>query len=147
MAYFHYCNKGLHPFTAECKRSDLQTLAKLDEEAIRYVESTRVYVEKYSKFMSSCPAMSDQTAASMAQCSVLIMPHVIERNWELMREDGFDNSTEPGAHERRAEAYVDDYFFVSMLYQTNWSPQDSIIDKTAFRIIGPTRDTGRSSPK
>lgn len=54
LAYFHYCNKGLHPFTPECKRSDLQNLAKLDEEAIRYVESTRIYVEKYSKFTLSC---------------------------------------------------------------------------------------------
>lgn len=83
----------------------------------------------------------------MVQYGVLTTPRLIERNWEIMRENGYDNSTEPGTHERRAEAYIDDYFFVSMLYQTNWSPQDSIIDKTAFRIIGPNRDTGRSSPE
>lgn len=55
-----------------------------------------------------------------------------------MRENGFDNSTDPSANERRKEAYINNYFFVSMLYQRNWTPRDSIIDKTAVRITGPT---------
>ncbi|KAK4240835.1 hypothetical protein C8A03DRAFT_12829, partial [Achaetomium macrosporum] len=41
LAYFHYCNKAIYPFSAECKDQDLQTLAELDDEAISFVRYTR----------------------------------------------------------------------------------------------------------
>lgn len=141
----------MFPFTHECKRSDLQNLAELDEETIAYIESTRNCVEQNSKCTCILSlsgsieiSLSRTRACSTATVRVLTKYVKTERTWELLREDGFDDSTEPGANVRRADAYVDDYFFVSMLYQSNWSPKDSVIDKTAFRIIGPTRDNSSS---
>lgn len=53
LAYFHYCNKGLYPFSQECKDSDLQTLAELDDDSLDFVKRTRIYVEDYSRHNSS----------------------------------------------------------------------------------------------
>ncbi|KAK3309555.1 uncharacterized protein B0T15DRAFT_387850, partial [Chaetomium strumarium] len=41
LAYFHYCNKAIYPFSTECKDQDLQTLAELNDEAISFVRYTR----------------------------------------------------------------------------------------------------------
>ncbi|KAK0734452.1 hypothetical protein B0T26DRAFT_737127 [Lasiosphaeria miniovina] len=41
LAYFHYCNKGIYPFSDDCKDQDLHSLAELDENAIRFVGETR----------------------------------------------------------------------------------------------------------
>ena len=49
LAYFHYCNKGVYPFSDDCKPSDLQTLAKLDKDGIEFVEWTKQQVGLYSK--------------------------------------------------------------------------------------------------
>ncbi|KAM7223151.1 hypothetical protein V8F06_001364 [Rhypophila decipiens] len=46
LAYFHYCNKGIYPFSSECRDQDLQTLAELDDDAIELVKFTRDYVLK-----------------------------------------------------------------------------------------------------
>ncbi|KAI0136535.1 hypothetical protein BJ170DRAFT_15910 [Xylariales sp. AK1849] len=46
LAYFHYCNKGIFPFSVECKVQDLSTLAKLDGKKILYVSRTRAIVEE-----------------------------------------------------------------------------------------------------
>lgn len=51
LTYFHYCNKGLYPFSQDCKDSDLQNLAELDESSLDFVKRTRVYVEEHSKYM------------------------------------------------------------------------------------------------
>ncbi|KAK4164254.1 hypothetical protein QBC43DRAFT_344699 [Cladorrhinum sp. PSN259] len=39
--YYHYCNKGIYPFTAECRDFELQTLAELDGNGIGLVHFTR----------------------------------------------------------------------------------------------------------
>lgn len=49
LAYFHYCNKAIYPFSSECKDQDLQTLAELDDEAISFVHYTRKMVAEHSK--------------------------------------------------------------------------------------------------
>lgn len=49
LAYYHYCNKGVYPFSAECKDSDLQNLAELDEGSINFVKYTRNYAKEHSK--------------------------------------------------------------------------------------------------
>lgn len=49
LAYFHYCNKGLYPFSKNCKESDLQNLAELDESSLEFVRWTRRYIEDHSK--------------------------------------------------------------------------------------------------
>ncbi|KAL2144790.1 hypothetical protein VTI28DRAFT_8552 [Corynascus sepedonium] len=46
LAYFHYCNKAIYPFSRECKDQDLQTLAELDDEAIAFVHYIRESVAK-----------------------------------------------------------------------------------------------------
>ncbi|KAL2134508.1 hypothetical protein VTI74DRAFT_11619 [Chaetomium olivicolor] len=49
LAYFHYCNKAIYPFSAECKDTDLQTLAELSEDAIAFVHYTRRVVAEHKK--------------------------------------------------------------------------------------------------
>ncbi|KAK0747949.1 hypothetical protein B0T21DRAFT_406507 [Apiosordaria backusii] len=44
LAYFHYCNKGIYPFSAECRDADLRSLAELGDDAIELVHYTRQYV-------------------------------------------------------------------------------------------------------
>ncbi|KAK3341164.1 hypothetical protein B0T25DRAFT_464856, partial [Lasiosphaeria hispida] len=49
LAYFHYCNKGIYPFSAECKDQDLQSLAELDEDAMLFVKYTRQFASKNNR--------------------------------------------------------------------------------------------------
>lgn len=49
LAYYHYCNKGVYPFSIECKDSDLQNLAELDEGSINFIKYTRNYAKEHSK--------------------------------------------------------------------------------------------------
>jgi hypothetical protein len=49
LAYFHYCNKGIYPFSSECKDQDLQSLAELDDEAMEFVKYTREYASEHSR--------------------------------------------------------------------------------------------------
>jgi hypothetical protein len=64
LAYFHYCNKGIYPFSGECKDQDLQSLAELDDEAMAFVRYTRRFASDYSKLPQSTIAV--QTALSSA---------------------------------------------------------------------------------
>ncbi|KXJ95489.1 hypothetical protein Micbo1qcDRAFT_26801 [Microdochium bolleyi] len=45
LAYFHYCTKGVYPFSSECKDQDLATLAELDESKTKVVMATRKVVK------------------------------------------------------------------------------------------------------
>ncbi|KAK4171691.1 hypothetical protein QBC36DRAFT_198771 [Triangularia setosa] len=47
LAYFHYCNKGIYPFSAECRDADLRSLAELDDDAIELVHYTRQYIAEH----------------------------------------------------------------------------------------------------
>ena len=49
MAYFHYCNKGIYPFSAECKDQELQTLAELSDDAMEFVKYTRRFASDNSE--------------------------------------------------------------------------------------------------
>ncbi|KAF2965893.1 hypothetical protein GQX73_g7651 [Xylaria multiplex] len=49
LAYFHYCNKGIHPFSAECKEQDLTTLAALNEQKANFIRQTKAHIEKHRK--------------------------------------------------------------------------------------------------
>jgi hypothetical protein len=49
LAYFHYCNKGIYPFSGECKDQDLQSLAELDDETMAFVRYTRRFASDYSE--------------------------------------------------------------------------------------------------
>ncbi|KAK3935992.1 hypothetical protein QBC46DRAFT_38398 [Diplogelasinospora grovesii] len=49
LAYFHYCNRGVYPFSAECKDKDLESLAQLDTAAISFVRYTRRFAADHKK--------------------------------------------------------------------------------------------------
>ncbi|KAI0486064.1 hypothetical protein F4859DRAFT_511064 [Xylaria cf. heliscus] len=49
LAYFHYCNKGIYPFSAECKEQDLTTLAALNEPKAQFIRQTKAHVERHRK--------------------------------------------------------------------------------------------------
>ncbi|KUI56559.1 hypothetical protein VP1G_03871 [Cytospora mali] len=83
LAYYHYCNKSVYPFSKECKDSDLQNLAELDQTSINFVKYTRSYVEGHKS------------------------------QWEEFRA---------------AKKYGNDYYFLSQLYEQDWSPQPTIVD-------------------
>ncbi|KAH6689087.1 hypothetical protein F5X68DRAFT_230741 [Plectosphaerella plurivora] len=41
LSYFHYCNKGMFPFTEACREQDLRGLAELDQNRMEYVRRTK----------------------------------------------------------------------------------------------------------
>jgi hypothetical protein len=43
LAHFHYCNKGAHPFSDECRDLDLQSRAQLSDDELQFVRATRSY--------------------------------------------------------------------------------------------------------
>lgn len=49
MAYYHFCNKGVYPFSKKCKDQELRTLAGLDEPMVEFVRETRAFVEDHSE--------------------------------------------------------------------------------------------------
>lgn len=49
LAHFHYCSKGVHPFSDKCKDQDLRTLADLDEQQIQFVHETRSYARRHKQ--------------------------------------------------------------------------------------------------
>ena len=55
LAYFHYCNKAIYPFSAECKDQDLQSLAALNDEAISFVHYIRRFAAEHSEQTPDTP--------------------------------------------------------------------------------------------
>lgn len=49
LAYFHYCHKGIYPFSADCKEADLTNLAELDEMGRNFVYETRRLVAEHKQ--------------------------------------------------------------------------------------------------
>ncbi|KAI1461644.1 hypothetical protein F4805DRAFT_240428 [Annulohypoxylon moriforme] len=81
LAYFHYCNKNIYPFSAKCKDQDLSTIAELDEHQIKLVHFTRSNIEKYKK------------------------------HWAKIRQ---------------TDDYENDFYYISQMYEENWTPQSTI---------------------
>ena len=49
LAYWHYCNKSVYPFSKQCKDSEFQQLASLDENTMQFIRVTRDMVNEKSK--------------------------------------------------------------------------------------------------
>ncbi|KAI2470016.1 hypothetical protein F4781DRAFT_197726 [Annulohypoxylon bovei var. microspora] len=81
LAYFHYCNKNIYPFSAKCKEQDLSTLAELDEPKIKLIQFTRSNIERYKK------------------------------HWAKIRQ---------------TDDYENDFYYISQMYEENWTPQSTI---------------------
>ncbi|KAL1913086.1 hypothetical protein Sste5344_001174 [Sporothrix stenoceras] len=43
LAYFHYCNKGVFPFTESAREQDVRNLANIDDHTMGFVKYTRQY--------------------------------------------------------------------------------------------------------
>ncbi|KAH8675648.1 hypothetical protein BX600DRAFT_179924 [Xylariales sp. PMI_506] len=46
LGYFHYCNKGVYPFSMECKDQDLKSLANLDDTKLKFVHRVRKIIDE-----------------------------------------------------------------------------------------------------
>lgn len=53
LAYFHYCNKGVFPFTETAREQDIRNLANLDSDAMGVVRHTRHYAIDNSECLFS----------------------------------------------------------------------------------------------
>lgn len=81
LAYYHYCTKGVYPFSPDCKDQDLSTLAELDESKTKVVLATRKVVKEH------------------------------RNQWAKIRQSA---------------DYENDMFYISQLYEEQWSPLPTI---------------------
>ncbi|KAI0394005.1 hypothetical protein F5Y17DRAFT_466511 [Xylariaceae sp. FL0594] len=75
LAYFHYCNKGIYPFSPECKEQDLITLAGLDEQKLQLIRQTKYYVERHRKPWAKLRESRDY------ENDVYYISQLFEENW------------------------------------------------------------------
>lgn len=97
--YYHYCNKGIYPFTAECKDFELRTLAELDGHGIEMVQYTRQSATEQSKQPESRPPRWLYGTLLMHVSSDT------ERYWESLWA---------------GDAYENEYYYLSQLYEAGW---------------------------
>ncbi|KAI0022285.1 hypothetical protein F4780DRAFT_769901 [Xylariomycetidae sp. FL0641] len=75
LAYFHYCNKGIYPFSAECKEQDLSSLAGLDEPKANFIRLTRGHVEKHKESWAKVRRSNDY------ENDFFYISQLFEENW------------------------------------------------------------------
>ncbi|KAM0564300.1 hypothetical protein ACHAPJ_000510 [Fusarium lateritium] len=76
LAHFHYCNKGIYPFSEECKDQDLRTLAGLDEDKIEFVHTTGTYAKRYG------PQWEGLRKAAAYENDYFFVSQLFETNWQ-----------------------------------------------------------------
>ncbi|KAK3328841.1 hypothetical protein B0H66DRAFT_571609 [Apodospora peruviana] len=76
LAYFHYCNKGIYPFSAECRDQDLQSLAELDDDAISFVRYTRQYASQQKR------QWEDMWKRDDYENEYFYVSQLFEQNWQ-----------------------------------------------------------------
>ena len=64
LAYFHYNNKGIFPFSDECKDQELKNLAELDDTALAFVRDTRRHAIEHSKQYLPLPPLPESCTPS-----------------------------------------------------------------------------------
>ncbi|CEJ90490.1 hypothetical protein VHEMI06276 [[Torrubiella] hemipterigena] len=47
LAHFHYCNKGMYPFSEKCKDQELRHLAQLSEAQMHFVYKSREFIKRH----------------------------------------------------------------------------------------------------
>ncbi|KAI1757289.1 hypothetical protein F4782DRAFT_548199 [Xylaria castorea] len=75
LAYFHYCNKGIYPFSAECKEQDLTTLAALNEAKSQFIRQTKAHVERHRKSWAKLRESNDY------EDDFFYISQLYEENW------------------------------------------------------------------
>jgi len=53
LAYFHYCNKGSHPFKMDWTHSDQVKCMELDEEQVTFMQQTTKEINSKSEYYFS----------------------------------------------------------------------------------------------
>lgn len=76
LAYFHYCNKGIYPFSEECKDQDLRTLAQLDEDAMQFIHWTR------SQAMAHKHEWEEVQQANQYEQPYFFVSQLFQRDWQ-----------------------------------------------------------------
>ncbi|RYP55007.1 hypothetical protein DL768_000323 [Monosporascus sp. mg162] len=76
LAYFHYCNKGIYPFSPECREQDLSTLAELNKNKINFVLFTRKAVEEHKKHWAKIRQSGDY------ENDFYYISQLYEQNWQ-----------------------------------------------------------------
>ncbi|PTD13522.1 hypothetical protein FCULG_00003164, partial [Fusarium culmorum] len=76
LAHFHYCNKGIYPFSEGCKDQDLRTLAGLDEEKIKFVHDTSTMARKYAT------PWEKLREAAVYEHDYFFVSQLFETNWQ-----------------------------------------------------------------
>ncbi|KAM5355866.1 hypothetical protein ACJ41O_002512 [Fusarium nematophilum] len=76
LAHFHYCNKGIFPFSDECKDQDLRTLAGLDEDKIKFVHSTSTFAKQHG------PEWEGLRNAATYENDYFFVSQLFEANWQ-----------------------------------------------------------------
>ncbi|CAJ0545933.1 Ff.00g094060.m01.CDS01 [Fusarium sp. VM40] len=76
LAHFHYCNKGIYPFSEECKDQDLRTLAGLDEEKIKFVHATSSLAKRYAL------QWEELRKAAAYEHDYFFVSQLFENNWQ-----------------------------------------------------------------
>ncbi|TDZ60799.1 Satratoxin biosynthesis SC3 cluster transcription factor SAT20 [Colletotrichum trifolii] len=76
LAYFHYCNKGIFPFTEECRDQDLRQLAQLDEQALHFVQWTR------NEAMTHKREWDELHGANEYEQAYFFVSQLFQRDWQ-----------------------------------------------------------------
>jgi hypothetical protein len=75
LAYFHYCNKGIYPFSQECKEQDLTTLAALNEQETQFIRLTKTHVERHRRSWTKLRESNDY------ENDFYFISQLYEENW------------------------------------------------------------------
>ncbi|KAF6816161.1 hypothetical protein CPLU01_13941, partial [Colletotrichum plurivorum] len=84
LAYFHYCNKGVVPFTEECRDQDLRQLAQLDEKALQFVQWTRAQVMAHKR------EWNDLYLANRYEQPYFFVSQLFQREWKAQNWVGVE---------------------------------------------------------
>ncbi|KAH7170959.1 hypothetical protein EDB81DRAFT_876970 [Dactylonectria macrodidyma] len=76
LAHFHYCNKGIYPFSEGCKDQDLRTLAGLDEDKIQFVHATRACAKQ------NMQAWEELREGTAYEDDYFFISQLFEENWQ-----------------------------------------------------------------
>ena len=113
LAYWHYCNKNIYPFSKQCKDSEFQQLATLDENMMQFVYKTREIIQKKGKLARRSHHGHAAVAFRLGKANAV-------------RTNTFDEIASEWEQLRHGLNSEDDYYFVSQLYEENWKPREKL---------------------
>ncbi|KAJ6446009.1 pre-mRNA splicing factor clf1 [Purpureocillium lavendulum] len=76
LAHFHYCNKGMYPFSDECKDKDLRALADLSDDEIQFVHTTKKYAKQHRQEWEQVKEKSEYEE------DFFFVSQLFEENWK-----------------------------------------------------------------